>query len=399
MAELMRHAEENAAIANRFHGWTRPAGSRRARRRRRDAARRGRRPESSFTCRRPRCACGTWRPTRRRLVRKRRLRRRAPVRQQPARALLRPEPRFRSGALAGRRRRRCARPCSAAARRRNKHAFGLLVLGSPDPERFSAADGDRLPGPHRRNRQRRAGRRCAPEPDPMDTPAADDWTGRYLAELRTQRQLSPTPSPPTARDLAELAAWPAAPTGPLTHADIRRFAAGCTPRPEPRSIARKLSAGAAFQLAGAPDGAGRQPGRRRARAAPRQAPAQGAGGRRRRAPDAPRTATAIRNRPSCATAPCSSCCIRAACGCPNWPAWTWLRAAGWRAARSAGWTRRPAKCRHRQGQQDAPGAGRRPPRWPRWRPGWRCAPASDGSNALFLSARGTRISRAWSSCA
>jgi hypothetical protein len=36
-------------------------------------------------------------------------------------------------------------------------AFGLLVLGSPDPERFSAADGDRFPGPHRRNRQHRAG--------------------------------------------------------------------------------------------------------------------------------------------------------------------------------------------------------------------------------------------------
>jgi integrase/recombinase XerC len=72
---------------------------------------------------------------------------------------------------------------------------------------------------------------------------ADDWTGRYLAELRTQRQLSNHTVAAYARDLAELARlaghtdWPL-----LTHFDIRRFAArlhadgqGAT------SIARKLS--------------------------------------------------------------------------------------------------------------------------------------------------------------
>jgi integrase/recombinase XerC len=73
--------------------------------------------------------------------------------------------------------------------------------------------------------------------------AADDWTGRYLAELRTQRQLSGHTVAAYARDLADLARlaghtdWPL-----LTHFDIRRFAArlhadgqGAT------SIARKLS--------------------------------------------------------------------------------------------------------------------------------------------------------------
>jgi hypothetical protein len=42
-------------------------------------------------------------------------------------------------------------------------------------------------------------------------------------------------------------------------------------------------------------------------------------------PRAPRRRPS-RSRPSCATARCSSCCIRAACGCPNWPAWTWAPA-------------------------------------------------------------------------
>jgi integrase/recombinase XerC len=77
----------------------------------------------------------------------------------------------------------------------------------------------------------------------MDAAAADDWTGRYLAELRTQRKLSSHTIAAYARDLSELSRlaghsdWPR-----LTHFDIRRFAArlhadgqGAT------SIARKLS--------------------------------------------------------------------------------------------------------------------------------------------------------------
>ena len=77
----------------------------------------------------------------------------------------------------------------------------------------------------------------------MSSPAADDWTGRYLAELTTQRQLSPHTVAAYRRDLAELARlaghadWPA-----MTHFDIRRFAARLhADGQSPTSIARKLS--------------------------------------------------------------------------------------------------------------------------------------------------------------
>jgi integrase/recombinase XerC len=80
----------------------------------------------------------------------------------------------------------------------------------------------------------------------MDAPAADDWTGRYLAELKTQRQLSDHTIAAYRRDLAELArlanvtsqsGWTA-----LTHFDIRRFAAKLHAEGQSAtSIARKLS--------------------------------------------------------------------------------------------------------------------------------------------------------------
>jgi integrase/recombinase XerC len=77
----------------------------------------------------------------------------------------------------------------------------------------------------------------------MDTPAADDWTGRYLAELKTQRQLSDHTIAAYRRDLAELARltdradWAA-----LTHFDIRRVTAKLHAEGQsPASIARKLS--------------------------------------------------------------------------------------------------------------------------------------------------------------
>jgi integrase/recombinase XerC len=80
----------------------------------------------------------------------------------------------------------------------------------------------------------------------MDTPAADDWTGRYLAELATQRQLSAHTIAAYGRDLAELARlanlsrqadWPT-----LTQFDIRRFAAKLHAEGQSAaSIARKLS--------------------------------------------------------------------------------------------------------------------------------------------------------------
>jgi integrase/recombinase XerC len=73
--------------------------------------------------------------------------------------------------------------------------------------------------------------------------AGADWAARYLGELETQRQLSTHTLAAYRRDLAELARlaghhdWPA-----LTHADIRRFAARLhSAGQEPRTIARKLS--------------------------------------------------------------------------------------------------------------------------------------------------------------
>ncbi|QNA90760.1 tyrosine recombinase XerC [Massilia sp. Dwa41.01b] len=76
----------------------------------------------------------------------------------------------------------------------------------------------------------------------MDTARAD-WAGRYLSELATQRQLSAHTIAAYRRDLAELARlaghedWPT-----LTHADMRRFAARLHAEGhQPRSIARKLS--------------------------------------------------------------------------------------------------------------------------------------------------------------
>lgn len=77
----------------------------------------------------------------------------------------------------------------------------------------------------------------------MTTPAADDWTGRYLDELRTQRKLSSHTLAAYARDLGELsrlsgqADWTR-----LTHFDIRRFAAKLhADGQSATSIARKLS--------------------------------------------------------------------------------------------------------------------------------------------------------------
>lgn len=76
----------------------------------------------------------------------------------------------------------------------------------------------------------------------MDT-AREDWAGRYLRELATQRQLSDHTVAAYRRDLLELADlaghddWPA-----LTHADMRRFAARLhAGGQEARTIARKLS--------------------------------------------------------------------------------------------------------------------------------------------------------------
>ena len=75
----------------------------------------------------------------------------------------------------------------------------------------------------------------------MDSGA--DWSQRYLGELLTQRQLSPHTIAAYRRDLAELAQL-AGHTDwlQLSHADMRRFAARLHAAGQnPRSIARKLS--------------------------------------------------------------------------------------------------------------------------------------------------------------
>ncbi|SFV10191.1 tyrosine recombinase XerC [Pseudoduganella namucuonensis] len=70
-----------------------------------------------------------------------------------------------------------------------------------------------------------------------------EWTAAYLDQLRVQRKLSPHTVAAYGRDLAELrelsgdTAWSA-----LTHFDVRRYAARLHGRQlDPRSIARKLS--------------------------------------------------------------------------------------------------------------------------------------------------------------
>lgn len=77
----------------------------------------------------------------------------------------------------------------------------------------------------------------------MALPAAPDWTGRYLAELEQQRKLSGHTVAAYRRDLAELARlaghgdWPS-----IGHFDVRRFAAKLhADGQSPTSIARKLS--------------------------------------------------------------------------------------------------------------------------------------------------------------
>jgi integrase/recombinase XerC len=82
----------------------------------------------------------------------------------------------------------------------------------------------------------------------MEAPGKPGWAARYLAELATQRQLSPHTVAAYRRDLAELAAltgeadWAA-----VTHFDIRRLAAKLHAQGlDPRSIARKLSSWRGF---------------------------------------------------------------------------------------------------------------------------------------------------------
>jgi integrase/recombinase XerC len=86
----------------------------------------------------------------------------------------------------------------------------------------------------------------------MDGAQADgaqvDWVARYLAQLTTQRQLSPHTVLAYRRDLHELAALlDGAPWQDVVHADIRRLASRLHAQSlTPRSIARKLSSWRGF---------------------------------------------------------------------------------------------------------------------------------------------------------
>ena len=82
----------------------------------------------------------------------------------------------------------------------------------------------------------------------MDSGANDQMVTRYLSQLATQRQLSPHTISAYQRDLAQLAALlPGVAWSAVTHADIRRLASKLHAQAlSPRSIARKLSSWRGF---------------------------------------------------------------------------------------------------------------------------------------------------------
>ena len=111
----------------------------------------------------------------------------------------------------------------------------------------------------------------------MDGASDDQFVARYLSQLATQRQLSPLTGAAYRRDLAQLAQLLGGPAWTdVTHADIRRLASKLHAQSlSPRSIARKLSSWRGFfnwlardtALAANPVDAVRAP--KRARALPR----------------------------------------------------------------------------------------------------------------------------------
>jgi integrase/recombinase XerC len=224
----------------------------------------------------------------------------------------------------------------------------------------------------------------------MDKP---DWVERYLVQLRTQRQLSDHTVVNYGRDLAELtAATGATPWTAVTHFDIRRQAAALHARGlDPRSIARKLSSWRGFfrwlaqhtALAANPVEGVRAP--KRARALPKALSVD----------DAVHLVAPPAHGPA-HPEPAELC---------NRAMFELLYSSGLRvselagldldyAKEAAGWIDRAAQ------EVEVTGKGNKKRRVPVGAPAlaavdaWlavRPAP-SDGSNALFVSARGTRIS-------
>ena len=81
----------------------------------------------------------------------------------------------------------------------------------------------------------------------MDAAGKLEWVERYLAQLATQRKLSPHTVSAYRRDLLQLAALTTGGWETLSHFDIRRLASALHARQlDPRSIARKLSSWRGF---------------------------------------------------------------------------------------------------------------------------------------------------------
>jgi len=242
-------------------------------------------------------------------------------------------------------------------------------------------------------------------PAPADAAPATEgkagWTDGYLHHLATQRQLSPHTVAAYGRDLRELAAltegkdWPA-----LTHFDIRRLAARFHAQGlDPRSIARKLSSWRGFfdwlgqhtALSANPVEGVRAP--KRAKTLPRAlsvddavqlvgAPAVPHAG------DAPESA-ALCNRAMFELLYSSGLRVSELCGLD-----LHYRSAGPHGPASLGWLEQDnrevtvtGKGNKRRTVPVGAAAMEALRAWIAVRP----AP-SDGSNALFVSARGTRIS-------
>ena len=134
--EMIRNGQENVAIADKLHRWTRAlmltADAEQAARR---AGARARAPVPDSAGGHTRVGRGRGlQPVR---LRARRKRRREELRDEPDDAVLRRQFRVRGGVVAGGAGGDCVARADPDAPRRVVAAFGLLVLGSPDPTRYT----------------------------------------------------------------------------------------------------------------------------------------------------------------------------------------------------------------------------------------------------------------------
>ena len=294
--------------------------------------------------------------------------------------------------------------------RRRRRRAGLRPAGAglARPDALQRRHGHRVPGAHRRDRQRRRCRGCC---RPAERRLAPTAVGADAgARRRTSRATSST--------CASSAAWRARTLALYARGaarGCRRFAADAgvdaargagAPRAAlggaaARAAAWRRAASRSCCRPGAASTAGwgragpgrRQPGRRRARAegAPSRCPRRCRSTRRWRWP----STAASRRRPGAArraTTASSSCSTAAACASASWSGSTSRP-----AARRAGWidARRRQRARARQGQQAAQraggraGAGGAAALAGAARRRWRRA----DEPALFVSRRGTRLTR------